>query len=190
MVLDDRGADSFNVKAGCCDVKTLSADGNWHSVVVSQSAVRTPEGIVVMLSLAPTRCRFWRVEILELPFQRAWVAPCPQTRNAQKECSLPGPVVTCIDVMGRMAFPLAPPPPRDLGTLPPSCPQCALWWARAMRVRRRGPNMAAVTAEKELLLFSLENPSERVLLPLSDVLAPYTLPAVHPEVGAPTRDDN
>ena len=190
VVLDDRGADSFNVKAGCCDVKTLSADGNWHSVVVSQSAVRTPEGIVVMLSLAPTRCRFWRVEILELPFQRAWVAPCLQTRNAQKECSLPGPVVTCIDVMGRMAFPLAPPPPRDLGTLPPSCPQCALWWARAMRVKRRGPNMAAVTAEKELLLFSLENPSERVLLPLSDVLAPYTLLAVHPKVGAPTRDDD
>ena len=59
-----------------------------------------------------------------------------------------------------------------------------------MRVRRRGPNMAAVTVEKELLLFSLENPSERVLLPLSDVLAPYTLLAVHPKVGAPTRDDN
>ena len=127
VVLGDSGAESFNIKANCCDVKMLSADGNWHSLAVSQSAVRTPEGILVMLSFSPTRCRIWRIEVTELPFQKAWVAPSLQTRSTQ-ECSLPGPVIKCIDVMGRMTFPFVPLPPRELTTLPPSCQHCALWW--------------------------------------------------------------
>ena len=47
--------------------------------------------------------------------------------------------------------------------------------------------MAAVREEKELLLISLENPSQHVLFSLSNVLAPYTLLTIHSKVGSPTR---
>lgn len=45
--------------------------------------------------------------------------------------------------------------------------------------------MAAVREEKELLLISLENPSQHVLFSLANVLAPYTLLTIHSKVGGP-----
>lgn len=129
VVLEDAGLQDFNVKSNCFAVKVLK-DGSWSSLSCpSQTTVRTPEGLVTLIPFSPVVCRFWRVEVVELPFQPVFVAHDLRTNRSTApapRCSLQGPTIKTIDVMGRMMFPHVPPPPRQIGAVA-SCASCALW---------------------------------------------------------------
>lgn len=126
IILDVPHALSFNYKQNCFKLEVFTDDEIWRTWPISaEISARTYEGVQTLLTTEPVITRYWRIQILDIPFMQAFSFASISTRSAYTCGDLardpesiprvtlaqkPGPTVLKLDVMGRRYFPRVPSP--------------------------------------------------------------------------------